>query len=309
MHHLVKSAQKSEEIGSCLYHSTGVAVSVVSWLRSLQRSIEFASIKVNCFQLRHGRMCVDVFTLILNINGNTVINKFSFDKNSFWDFLERLSEKRTMTQLFRTSLLLSLLISVLLNVEVSSTHADESVWLYQQSTGRLSLDGKEIGSGYSGKGAGLNNPKLEDKKDVGPIPRGLWSIGEAFTHEKYKTLTMRLTPVDHDARGRDSFLIHGDNKKMNNTASKGCIILSRELRQKISSSKIKKLKVIEWDSKEAWVSVIGNFLSLIIWIPRRIVTSFKRSKTRTPPKAFYVWWQSSRRRRAVRKGCYVSVTS
>lgn len=122
---------------------------------------------------------------------------------------------------------------------------DESCWVYQQSTGKLTLDSDQIGIGYSGHGDGLNNPKLEDKRDVGPIPRGMWSIGEAFEHEKCGPLCMRLEPIDHKAHGRNGFLIHGDNKKNDMSASNGCIILNREIREKISNSKIKKLRVIE----------------------------------------------------------------
>ncbi len=36
--------------------------------------------------------------------------------------------------------------------------------------------------------------------------------------------------------GRDGFLIHGDNMAMNHTASEGCIILGRPIREQIADS-------------------------------------------------------------------------
>jgi hypothetical protein len=44
--------------------------------------------------------------------------------------------------------------------------------------------------------------------------------------------------------GRDGFLIHGDNSAMNHTASEGCIILTRDIRQRISDSGDTQLTVI-----------------------------------------------------------------
>ena len=127
----------------------------------------------------------------------------------------------------------------------ASSFADDDTWVYEQKTGKLSIKGEVVGEGYSGNGDGLNNPKFEGKRDVGPIPRGNWKIGEAFKHGTKGPITMTLTPHAHDARGRDNFLIHGDNKKGDKSASEGCIILSKELRTKIAESKAMKLKVVE----------------------------------------------------------------
>lgn len=127
------------------------------------------------------------------------------------------------------------------------THAQEEkekYYVYSQKTGILSLDGKEIARGYSGKGEGLNNPVKEKVRNVGPIPAGMWQIGKAFNHPRLGPVVMPLTPIGHDAQGRDDFLIHGDNAKMNMTASEGCIILDRAIRDKIANSKITKLKVV-----------------------------------------------------------------
>jgi hypothetical protein len=90
---------------------------------------------------------------------------------------------------------------------------------------------------------GGNDHEKESVRDVGPIPCGEWTIGDEFKHETKGPIVMRLTPVGHKAHGRDGFLIHGDNSKMDRSASNGCIILSRELRERISKSGAKKLIV------------------------------------------------------------------
>lgn len=111
------------------------------------------------------------------------------------------------------------------------------MWIYQQSTGRLVHDGELIAVGYSGAGAGLNNPDMQHVRNVGPIPAGEWVIGREFVHAVKGPVCMRLSPVGHDALGRNGFMIHGDNKNGNKSASLGCIILSKPIRTLISKSK------------------------------------------------------------------------
>lgn len=128
---------------------------------------------------------------------------------------------------------------------IDTAVAADKEFVYVQKTGRLTLDGKEVGKGYSGNGNGNNNPAKEKEKNVGPIPAGLWTIGKAFTHDAKGPLVMRLTPDGHAAHGRDGFLIHGDNKKMDGTASEGCIILGKNTRQTIANSGVVKLRVVK----------------------------------------------------------------
>lgn len=118
-------------------------------------------------------------------------------------------------------------------------------WVYKQSTGELLLGDKVVGKGYSGNGEGLNHPDKESVRDVGPIPAGNWSVSDSFTHKTKGPVVMRLTPDGHSAQGRDGFLIHGDNSKMDQSASNGCIVLTKSLRQKIADSGIKKLVVVK----------------------------------------------------------------
>ena len=111
------------------------------------------------------------------------------------------------------------------------------MWSYSQTTGVLLHDGTKIGVGYSGNGDGLNNPAMQSVSAMGPLPQGAYSIGRPFTHPTKGPVVMHLTPQPGvEQFGRSEFLIHGDNSAMNHTASHGCIILARPLREQVASS-------------------------------------------------------------------------
>lgn len=109
-----------------------------------------------------------------------------------------------------------------------------STWLYIQSTGQLYRpDGSFCADGYSGRGSGLNNPAMQDVHNIGPIPSGLYTLGEVS--EEKGPYTIRLIPNENNAmHGRDGFLVHGDNHEANHTASEGCIIMPRLARIELS---------------------------------------------------------------------------
>jgi hypothetical protein len=122
--------------------------------------------------------------------------------------------------------------------------------IYEQATGRMFLvqDGARdlIGTGYSGSEAhgGKNNPHAQCEKDIGPIPRGIYTIGAPFTGPS--PFSLRLTPdSNNDMCGRDGFLIHGDSIAHPGTASHGCIILNRTERNLIAESGVTLLRVME----------------------------------------------------------------
>ena len=117
-------------------------------------------------------------------------------------------------------------------------------WTYSQSTGNISRDGVPVGHGYSGHDEGVNNPDMEAVRNVGPIPAGRYAIGFSYTHATKGPASMNLIPVHHDAKGRTGFMVHGDNKKMNITASLGCIILAPMIRRDISASRDTDLEVV-----------------------------------------------------------------
>ena len=112
-------------------------------------------------------------------------------------------------------------------------------WQFQQSTGNLTNpDGEVVGQGYSGHDAGVDNPAEQNIAMVGPIPQGQWSIGEFFDDPGGKgPHVCHLTPLPGtETLGRSGFMIHGDNAAGNHTASEGCIILARPLREMVSGS-------------------------------------------------------------------------
>jgi hypothetical protein len=117
-------------------------------------------------------------------------------------------------------------------------------WRYQQSTGYLYYDDKLITkNGYSGHGTGKNAPAMEGIHDVGPIPRGKYTLSKAFDHKIRGPLVMSLTPLGHDARKRSGFLIHGDSREHPGNASNGCIVLDLNHRKMISESEDQILEV------------------------------------------------------------------
>lgn len=116
-------------------------------------------------------------------------------------------------------------------------------WTYHQASGKMLFKSAEVGIGYSGHGAGRNNPAMEAVHDVGPIPRGKWAIEKpAYDDPHLGPIVMHLEPVEHDAHGRTLFRIHGDNKT--GDASHGCIILSHGVRQMIAASIDTDLEVV-----------------------------------------------------------------
>ena len=116
-------------------------------------------------------------------------------------------------------------------------------WTYSQSTGRISHNGRIIATGYSGAGLGRNNSGAENLRNVGPIPRGRYRIGAPRDTTTHGPHVLDLTPDGHNALGRDGFLIHGDN--LRHTASTGCIILKRTVRDRISRSADNVLVVVD----------------------------------------------------------------
>ena len=106
---------------------------------------------------------------------------------------------------------------------------------YQQSTGQLT--GTVTAEGYSGNGAGLNNPAMQQVHAVGPLPQGTYTIQPPHADPKVGPIAMRLVPAPaNDMFGRGDFLMHGDNAAMNHTASEGCIILPKAARIAIGAA-------------------------------------------------------------------------
>jgi hypothetical protein len=120
------------------------------------------------------------------------------------------------------------------------------MWSYFQFNGSFWYNHDWVADGYSGHGDGLNNPSMESVVNVGPIPRGDWTIGEAVDDPKLGPLAMALIPYPQtNTFGRTSFFVHGDSLEYPGLeeASHGCIILSRSIRELIAASPDRYLEV------------------------------------------------------------------
>ncbi|HYE45714.1 MAG TPA: tlde1 domain-containing protein [Caulobacter sp.] len=126
------------------------------------------------------------------------------------------------------------------------------MWTWDQSAGELWRDGALVSRGYSGKARGRNNPALQGVPGVGPIPRGRWRIAGRYDSAAVGPCALRLHAADepvpddlHEATGRSAFRIHGDSIRAPGTASRGCIILPRKVREAIWRSGDRDLEVVE----------------------------------------------------------------
>jgi|1186.fasta_scaffold03413_2 hypothetical protein len=123
-------------------------------------------------------------------------------------------------------------------------------WTYSQKSGDLDQDGHKVATGYSGAGKGKNNPEMQNVHNVGPIPRGDWSItGPPVDTKTHGPYVLRLTPEpETETFGRSGFLMHGDSKEHPGTSSEGCIIVPRAVREEVCKSGDRDLKVVADDA-------------------------------------------------------------
>lgn len=120
-------------------------------------------------------------------------------------------------------------------------------WTYSQKTGELQQDGEHVASGYSGAGPGKNNSALQTVPNVGPIPQGDWTIiGPPINTDEHGPYVLRLKPeAGTQTFGRSGFLMHGDSKESPGSASHGCVILPRTIREQVWNSGDRDLQVVE----------------------------------------------------------------
>lgn len=121
------------------------------------------------------------------------------------------------------------------------------MWTFSQSgEGLMDPRGDVIDEdAYAGNGDGLNNPAAQDQQKVGPLPTGLYTIGQAFVHPHLGPVTMVLTPDPaNDMHGRSAFRIHGDNSAGDQSASEGCVVAKRATREQVNFSHDRVLRVV-----------------------------------------------------------------
>lgn len=118
------------------------------------------------------------------------------------------------------------------------------MWTWDQSAGLLTRASRSW-RGYSGAARGKNNPAMQAAVGVGPIPQGRWTIAGCRDSPNTGPRTLILTPdADTETFGRSEFRIHGDSIARPGTASHGCIILPRAVRDAIWASGDRTLEVI-----------------------------------------------------------------
>jgi hypothetical protein len=120
------------------------------------------------------------------------------------------------------------------------------MWIYSQSTGILKdADGHLVGRGYAGNGAGLNEPAFQNVKDVGPLPRGMYTFGPLRIDDP--VVGEYAIPLIPDARNemfdRSDFFCHGDNPSLNHSASDGCMVQTKSVRIAMYSSADRRVMV------------------------------------------------------------------
>jgi hypothetical protein len=118
---------------------------------------------------------------------------------------------------------------------------------FNRAAGTFWHDNVELSTiAYSGHGPGVNNPAFEAEHNIGPLPAGTYSIGPAKDPiDILGPVALPLTPIGgQEMFGRSAFFIHGDNASMNHTASDGCIILPKTIREYIAASPDKTLVVV-----------------------------------------------------------------
>ncbi len=123
-------------------------------------------------------------------------------------------------------------------------------WRYEIRTGILRRVTADIQSqfmgGYSGCRDGKNNPAMCTVANLGPIPIGVYRIGDPYDTDTHGPFVLPLTPdAANEMHGRSGFLIHGDSTKEPGTASEGCIIQPRAVREQIHQSGDRELEVVE----------------------------------------------------------------
>ena len=93
--------------------------------------------------------------------------------------------------------------------------------------------GTLLGHGYSGNGSGLNNPLATDEKGHGPLPVGWYTIGTPEDRpQSVGAFALPLTPdPENEMFDRSAFFCHGDNPQADHTASDGCIVAPRPVRE------------------------------------------------------------------------------
>jgi hypothetical protein len=118
---------------------------------------------------------------------------------------------------------------------------------YSQSSGEMrSAQDILLGTGYAGRGPGLNNPAMQSVYETGPLPQGVYTIRQPVNTLTHGPYVMWLTPDPaNEMFGRSGFGIHADEalNPGRHLASTGCIVMSNAARLAIWQSGDHQLRV------------------------------------------------------------------
>lgn len=123
------------------------------------------------------------------------------------------------------------------------------MWIWSQSGGSLWREGEDrpTAHGYAGCCKYKNKPEFQSKANKGPLPQGFYTIVRHSEDDKrgHGPFVLRLNPDPaNEMFGRAGFLIHGDSIKNPGGASQGCIIVARDVRERIWNSGDHRLQVV-----------------------------------------------------------------
>lgn len=125
------------------------------------------------------------------------------------------------------------------------------MWTWQQTSGQmLNATGTLIGTGYAGRGDGLNDQAMQSEKGIGPLPRGKYTIGPLLSSHTVGNVVLvwcaQLTPDPaNEMFDRAGFMIHGRKSLTDMDASEGCIVLDFNPRMQVLKSEDRDLMVVE----------------------------------------------------------------
>jgi len=122
----------------------------------------------------------------------------------------------------------------------------DATCVFSQATGRMicACNGTVIVdiTTYSGYGPGKNDPLYQGEPDKGPIPRGVWDIGEMLPRSPGRKLKNPLPLVPRPGndiyqtqRDPKSFFMHGPKQQGSQDSSNGCPIVNFPDRQSINN--------------------------------------------------------------------------
>lgn len=127
----------------------------------------------------------------------------------------------------------------------------QSTWVFESSTGKMFRpDGSFAACGYAGGNLGknpegINNPKMQNIADIGPLPEGFYTYGELIEeHPRLGLYVFELIPdAENEMYGRGGFYSHGDTE-IPRRASEGCIVMPHATRVEMHESSCQRLRVV-----------------------------------------------------------------